>query len=193
MTARIVDLAARGIEWEAAQPGWVDLGSVVLGAASSTLGTVSWASWGINFDLLLVQGRIQGYASTDRPRMTFNGSATGYTDRWLTAAAAAGTFTNAEAASATGIRWAANDVTTGRVVTCLIANSGTEKRVILEDDTGSGSAATQHVHHHLGQGTWNNANPITSISVQTVGGANFTAGTGMVVWGARAAFTDGLV
>lgn len=121
--------------------------------------------------------------------MTFNGAGgTAYRFRWLTAAAAATTFTagasNPPTVSTAGIRLGADNTTLSRNNVVFITNdpANTEKLVLMEAVIGSGSAATQAALT-FGNGAWVSGAATSITSVTLTAGSNMGAGSGFCVFG----------
>lgn len=121
--------------------------------------------------------------------MTFNGAGgTAYRFRWLTAAAAATTFTagasNPPTVSTAGIRLGADNTTLSRNNVVFITNdpANVEKLVVMEAVIGSGSAATQAALT-FGNGAWVSGAATSITTVTLTAGTNMGAGSGFCVFG----------
>lgn len=163
--------------------GWEPLWTGTLAAAATSLASGTLPAR----DELMIVVRIPSLSVADIPALRFNGdTAANYWSRYITAATAAVTLTNAQTASALMARLTGMSVTNGRTYQVVMSNKlSATKLATVVGATGSGAVATIPAVDITGSFEWvNTTAQITSVTLLTAGGtATMAASSGFVVFG----------
>jgi hypothetical protein len=137
--------------------------------------------------LLVIAYDIAGYSAADIASWRFNADAgSNYQTRYITAAIASTTLTNAATLTTTLMRLAGTSIVAARSGICVITNVAGRIKIMSNHvmDT-TAAVGTEPALNITGGGSWfNTTAQINSIEMRTAGGANtLTAGTGFAVFG----------